>query len=488
MATTARSFGWFGALALAVAVTQASGYFFEVMDWDESTFLLMGRELAEGRLPYVVLFDLKPPLLYVWYWLPFAMFGDSIIGVRIVGDVLILLIALLAYLIARRFVGDTAAGLGALIAVLLMAADYGQHTSSEITAMAPVMASLWLLSARPVGAASFALAGVALGIAALTRINLVVVCGAVTLFLAFEHIRARSHWRRLGLFVAGGLSPLAAVAVVYGRAGHLDLLRLVLLDVPLAYAGEQLSPGAVLASFARDPAAMTALLLAAPGVLITCLAQRRRRRDPMLVALCLSAVVASILVGGQAYQHYWIQAAPLTGIMFAVLLDAIRWQSATTLATGALLVAVLPSAYGGILGLPALAHGMRPHTGIREAATFLASRVAPGDEIWALERHLLLWYMGRLPPSPVLAHPANLVHEPIMRTLAAAGYVQAGEFRRLIERQPRFLVTTDTSVPEYLKDHAAEITRLFDSYAPVFARQRVLVWERNGPSAPAARP
>lgn len=488
MAKTARSFSWFAAIALAVAVTQASGYFFEVMDWDESTFLLMGREIAEGRLPYVALFDIKPPILYLWYWLPFVIFGDSIAGARFVGDVLVLLIAFLSYLVARRFTGDVAAGLGGLVVVLLMSPDYGQHTGSEIVAMAPVMLALWLLVTRPASAWAFAIAGIALGAAALTRGNLVVLCGAVALFLGMEQVRTPARWPHLALFAMGGLAPLVTVAAVYAIAGHLDLLRLVLLDVPLAYAGEQLPPGEVLASFLRDPAALASLFLAAPGFVLACLSGRRPRRAPALVALCLAAVVASIVVGGQAYQHYWIQAAPLTGILFALFLDAIRWQLAATLAASALLLGLLPYAYGGALGLPALAQGLRPHTGIRDAAAFLADRARPDDEIWAIERHLVLWYMGRHPPSPVLAHPANLVHDPIMRALADAGYVPADEFRRLIERRPRFLVTTDAAVPEYLANHAAEITRLLGGYAPVFARQRVMVWERHDPPGlPAAQ-
>jgi len=42
-------------------------FFPAVIDWDESTFILMGQSIIDGHLPYVKLWDLKPPGAFAFY-------------------------------------------------------------------------------------------------------------------------------------------------------------------------------------------------------------------------------------------------------------------------------------------------------------------------------------------------------------------------------------------------------------------------------------
>ncbi len=91
-------------LLMAVAVRLPFIYL-SVIDWDESTFILIGQSLLDGNLPYTEFWDLKPPLAFV----PFAMFiwlfGENIIGVRIGGILLVFITGLFVYLIGNRLWG-----------------------------------------------------------------------------------------------------------------------------------------------------------------------------------------------------------------------------------------------------------------------------------------------------------------------------------------------------------------------------------------------
>lgn len=42
-------------------------FFTTVINWDESTFIIMGQSILDGHLPYTVLWDNKPPLLFVFF-------------------------------------------------------------------------------------------------------------------------------------------------------------------------------------------------------------------------------------------------------------------------------------------------------------------------------------------------------------------------------------------------------------------------------------
>ena len=47
---------------ILVFLTQFSSIGNEVIDWDETDFILMGNSFYEGNLPYTELWDLKPPV------------------------------------------------------------------------------------------------------------------------------------------------------------------------------------------------------------------------------------------------------------------------------------------------------------------------------------------------------------------------------------------------------------------------------------------
>ena len=87
---------------------------------------------------------------------------------------------------------------------------------------------------------------------------------------------------------------------------------------------------------------------------------------------------------------------------------------------------------------------------VRQAAEQIKAARAPGDTIWALEYHLVLWYLGDAPISRILTHPSNIASEPVFETLMAAGYVAENEFERLMASKPAYLVMGNKN-PYYLK-------------------------------------
>jgi len=56
---------WAGMIVLLIAITQIGALSHEVLDWDESTFILMAANSLDGHLPFVEMFDVKPPGIFV---------------------------------------------------------------------------------------------------------------------------------------------------------------------------------------------------------------------------------------------------------------------------------------------------------------------------------------------------------------------------------------------------------------------------------------
>src|SRR4029077_301931 len=120
-------------------------YFASVIDWDESTFILMGQNLLDGNLPYVELWDNKPPLAFAFF-APVILFWKSIVAVRIAGTICVFITAYFTYRIGTRIwhreVGLLAAIFSVVSTSLLPA---GQATMTEIIALVPTMSALLIL-------------------------------------------------------------------------------------------------------------------------------------------------------------------------------------------------------------------------------------------------------------------------------------------------------------------------------------------------------
>ncbi len=77
-------------------------FFIDIIDWDESTFILMGQSILDGHLPYTQLWDLKPPLAFVAYASFIFILGKSIISIRLAGTICVALTAFFVYLSGKK--------------------------------------------------------------------------------------------------------------------------------------------------------------------------------------------------------------------------------------------------------------------------------------------------------------------------------------------------------------------------------------------------
>lgn len=117
---------WLLVFALLIALTRIGTLEQEIIDWDESTFILMAADVLRGNLPYVELFDAKPPMMFLALAGAIAVFGESLVTVRVFGDVCLFLICIATFHVGRRLTGVVASGLGV---TMMIAASAGEFPS-----------------------------------------------------------------------------------------------------------------------------------------------------------------------------------------------------------------------------------------------------------------------------------------------------------------------------------------------------------------------
>ena len=503
---------WILAFALAIIATQIGGLEREFVS-NESTFMVMAAHVLDGNLPYVELFDTKPPMIYFLLAGAMAMFGESVLVVRAVGDAFLLMSCIAVFAIARRRTGPMAAGLGVLVLIAVHAPGDGQWTETELPAAAMVMGALWLLMARRERSWAVAAAGLLVSLAVLTRTNLGVVAVAFGAWLAVAALRRPSlgvRWRSVVVFAVAGLLPPGVLVLVYWQADALAELYLATVTVPVSYAGQMgvvtvlLRHGWVFLFDALPAAPQLYLPFAATLAAGLAVSIRRRGAGPVthhpfpghgagglrqergaeerssrvdheLLWLALGAVLLGILVNGSAYRYHWEALYPLCAVFCAC---GIGWMHSTArlrwagylLPAVALAGALAQTAPSAVRLATVPGHLSEKHR-VRAAARAIAAARGPHDTIYAFHYQHLYWYLDMMPVSPIV-NPGLLRKAAVMRPLAAAGYVGEDERRRILALRPTWLVVSENAehVPRYLYFDSGDADALRDLLARHYRR------------------
>lgn len=130
-----------------ITITIRLPFFFkDVIDWDESTFIIMGQSILDGHLPYTELWDLKPPGAFLIYAIFIIVFGKSIISIRFAGALCVALTSFFTYLIGKSLWNNRVGILAGTLSILMSSFfPSGQSTMTEHVALVPFVAALTLL-------------------------------------------------------------------------------------------------------------------------------------------------------------------------------------------------------------------------------------------------------------------------------------------------------------------------------------------------------
>ena len=431
-------------------------WYLEIEGWDESTFIIMGSHVLEGHLPYLELFDVKPPGIFLALAGVMSVFGENLLAVRFFGTFCLLVSAIAGYAIAIRQTTPLIAGASMTVFCALTCADEFQPTMTEHLTIALMMPACWLLVARRDQLWGAFLVGVLLSAATLTRMNIAFVVLAVGGFYVWRFVRPRPGVPRLAIaaYGVGGALPLASLLLVYWLADGLDVFILSVFRVPLHYAFFQKGLAAVILGQAafwmtcvrENPYIfLPATLFVGTGLATHAMGRGKGLLfgDNGLLLLVLGAVSLSILKGGEGFGHYLLQALPLV-----LLLAAVGFERLTTRRLGALLflglyvltVGASLARFGGS-SVERVRQGLAPseRSRLRTAAELILEDRCCGELVYAPREHLIYWYLEQRPPSAVV-HPSNVNRAALMAPLVAHGYVPEDEQRRILERNIGYIV------------------------------------------------
>jgi hypothetical protein len=165
-------------------------FFRDYVDRDESTFILVAQSWVDGHLPYTQLWDVKPPLTFLYF--------ASII--YIFGTLLVIISSFFTYKIGVHIATKKIAFWSAIGSIVLQSL-FGslQGVMSEHITMAFFMPALYLLIKYRTISMVF-IAGLLMGISVMVKLNMAYAILFIGIYLLFENIRKKKY--SLGLLNA----------------------------------------------------------------------------------------------------------------------------------------------------------------------------------------------------------------------------------------------------------------------------------------------
>jgi 4-amino-4-deoxy-L-arabinose transferase-like glycosyltransferase len=499
---------------------------------DQVLYALGARTILDGGQLYKDFWEIKPPLVFLIYAIPFAVAGEHMEAIRVL-DLINTLFAMAAiFLLSRRYFSERAAVLAAAFYAFTYLARTNPSDLAEAESFmaAPLALAFYLYTpnASDRRAALRALgAGLLLGgVFALKSTAILFVLGLPAAELLW---RDQGGWtprraaERLALAV-GGFLLVQAVIVAYLAIGgalsdFIDIQRHYTAPYNrYRYAPAGMSHLRFLVQATADWIKSAAFIVVPAGAaLFFALFRGREARAVWLLALLSALGVVAIWWQGKMFDYHWLLLIPLLaplagyavdqlGVLFSRLDRSQAWAGWALLAGGLAALALTPIAnkYDDYRVLARYASGSMDRRGVEahyyplfrqnhEVVDYIKANSGQGDRVfvWGLWPQIYFWLDRPLVDRFAANHglratwaPAawrnelidDLVADPPRYIAVAAG-----------DNQPWLVGNGETS-DQHLRDSFPELNLLLESnYQPVLNLDLFVLYER-APVAVQGRP
>jgi 4-amino-4-deoxy-L-arabinose transferase-like glycosyltransferase len=451
-------------LILITLLVRSAFFFKDIINWDESTFILMGQSIIDGNLPYTELWDLKPPGVFFIFALFITLFGKSIVSIRLGGALCVILTSFCTYYIGKNLSNNRVGILAATLCTFMVSAlPAGQATMTEHLAIVPLVGALTILVIKKKTLFMLFLTGILMGIATMIRLNLAYVTfiiGFCLLFVENPLLFPYNSIKRGFVYSIGVFFVIGLFYLPYLITGYQQIWWDSVVIAPLSYADSQHSMINAFRLHLRyiwsnisDIRKITfgiSILLWIGGLagIIFNFKQwknnsKEKKEKLLWIILFLISTLISILKGGATHSHYLIQLVPFMSLMAAVFLDSIivgQWII-TSIIVMALVISMKPSigqykyAISRILGGESLIYGAT-----YEIADYLTQENAINEPVYMMTDHLVYWHINAKPMRQSVTHPSNIGKEYLLKVLLDQDTSTEIELNNILTQKPKFII------------------------------------------------
>ena len=391
-------------------------FFRDYIDKDESTFILMGQAWVDGFLPYTLLWDLKPPLVFLYFAKIIYLFGRSLLAIRFFGAVIVGFNGYLLYRIARNHTSSIyALTLGVLTIYFLSLFGSVQGVMSEHLGLFPILLGCYLL----VENRNYFWGALLFSFGLFFKLNI-----AYGMLLAFPFLFAqrRDEMKEMitGCFLGGVIATLITGIWFINNTG---LFLESVFYAPLAYTKATISQQL-----------KTFLSLLPAFILLTWLFKKYHKHR--FYTLFTAGVLFSLIRLGKVNGHYLLQVYPFMILLIGILIYKLKPKLSRQIVLILLLIIPIET-YKETWDLlkyhknTGYWHNGEGH----EIARFLKDHNLDKKTAYYTDYHIGYWLTNNRPLSKVVTHPSNIERPELFPFMRVKDSTPAAVLEELLTNQ-----------------------------------------------------
>lgn len=417
-------------------------FFRDYIDRDESTFILMGQSWVEGHLPYTELWDLKPPITFLVFAGVIYVFGKSFIAIRLLGVLLVTSTAFFTYKIGQE-AHSKKIGLWSALATVILLSLFGslQGVMSEHICMAFFMPGLYLLVKYKKWGTTF-LAGLLLGIAVMTKMNIAYALLFLGIFIFYEHYK-NQHWTKAigyaSLYGLGILLIIALTLLPYYLQGDSELWVSSVFKAPMAYISAR--------RYSMLKLAPTFVVLAGFFVFAWKKGLLNFKKTPVqYLFVAILGVLFAFYKGGRINGHYLIQLHPMLLLLVVMAFSESEFFKRIKWKPYFLFVLLLIPMETYLEYINIAQNKYERDTFFNGEGISVPKYIQDNDletkNILFLGYHIGYWALDAKPPTKAATHPSNICRDELFPFHNNPRATSMEELRYIMETlQPKTIVT-----------------------------------------------
>ncbi len=398
----------FGILFLVSLFVRLPFFFRDYIDRDESTFILMAQSWVDGNLPYTELWDLKPPVNFLFFAVIIYIFGKSFIAIRFAGVLIVASTAFFSSKIAAiTSTKKVALWIGIVCVALQSMIGSLQGVMSEHVCMFFFMPALYLLIKKRKWH-QFALAGILMGLAVMTKLNVAYTVLILGLYFIFSLLKNKQYLAAFSNSIAYGL-------------GILLVLFMTFLPYYDQSIGDTWWNSVVLASLEYAGARRQSIVSFLPIILLIVtffyFTWKKKLLDynnvsVQILAITLLSILFSFFKGGRINGHYLIQLHPVLIVLIGIVISKISFLKKINYQRYVFfMLLLLPMEayleYVNVIKHKADRGSFFNGEGIT-VPKYIDDNNISTDNILFLGYHIGYWQLNAKPPTKAATHPSNI--------------------------------------------------------------------------------
>ncbi len=472
----------FGILFVLAFFIRFPFFFRDYIDRDESTFILIGQSWANGHLPFTELWDVKPPLTFLFFAAIIYIFGKSLLAIRFFGVVLVVVTSFFTYKIGST-VASKKIGFWAAMGSVILQSMFGsvQGVMSEHICMAFFMTGLYLL-VRYKSLYTHFLSGLLFGVAVMVKLNIAYALLFLGIYISYQYLRKREFRDGIRNTVGYGLGILLIIGLAILPYYLNDLLPLwwgSVIEAPLDYA----------AARRNSPLKMAPIFVLLGLFFFICWRTKKIDFQNPAVQLLLVAIVGvlvSFIKGGRINGHYLIQLYPLLLVFVATAIAGISSIQKLNYRPYLFFIALLLPMESYLeyynVGKNRIQKGRFFNGEGIDAPAYITKNKLSTKNILFLEYHIGYWVLDVNPPTKAATHPSNICKAEMFPYYDNPRTTSLEEIQYILEElQPKTIVARSNAAifdKKLIEENIYINTYLAQHYTLLNTIDRALIYQR----------